>query len=115
LIWALTIGGTFNGLVEPRFRLLSLAGLALLLAAWLLARWRGGWRWHRTPLDAAVVLWALAFGLSLLTNLDAWRRIAIGLWYMGLYAGVWFLLLDLLANRRLARAGLVDALLLAGL
>ena len=115
LIWALTIGGTFNGLVEPRFRLMSLAGLALLLAAWLLARWRGGWRWHRTPLDAAAVLWALVFGLSLFANLDAWRRIAIGLWYMGLYAGVWFLLLDLLANRRLARAGLVDALLLAGL
>ncbi|GIL09396.1 MAG: hypothetical protein BroJett033_9070 [Chloroflexota bacterium] len=115
LIYGLTIGGTYNGLVEPRFRLLSLAGLALLAAAWLLARWRGGWRWHWTPLDAAAVLWTLAFGLSLAANQDAWRRIAIGLWYMGLYAGLWFLLLDVLANRRLSRAGLVDALLLAGL
>ena len=114
LVYALAVGGTYNGLTDPRFRLLSLGGLAFLLLIWLAARWRGRWIWTHTPLDGAAALWALAFGLSLLANQDVWRRSAVGLWYMGLYAGLWYMLLDALANRRLTRAGLLDALLLAG-
>ena len=114
LVYALAVGGTYNGLTDPRFRLLSLAGLAILLVMWLAARWRGRWAWTHTPLDGAAALWALAFGLSLLANQDVWRRSAVGLWYMGLYAGLWYMLLDALASRHLTRAGLLDALLLAG-
>lgn len=114
LVYALMAGGTFRGLTDPRFRALALAGLVLLAVVWLAARWRGRWDWAHTPLDGAAALWALAFGLSLLANQDVWRRSAIGLWYMGLYAGLWYMLLDALANRCLTQAGLFDALLLAG-
>lgn len=115
LVYTLTAGGTYNGLTDPRFRFVSLIGLILLVSVWLLVRWRGRWTWYHTPLDAAVGLWIFAFGLSLAANQDAWRRIAIGLWYMGLYAGLWYMLLDVMANRRLSRAGLIEALLVAGL
>jgi putative inorganic carbon (HCO3(-)) transporter len=110
----LTIGATFNSILNPELGAFVLAVMALTAAVWRLWRWRRGWRWFRTPLDAAFALWALVLGLALLANLDAWRRIAIGLWYVGVYVGVWYALLDALANGGIRREMLVDGVLVGG-
>ena len=47
-------------------------------------------------------------------NLESWRRISIGLWYVGVYIGAWYLLQDAFANRGLRREWLIDAILIAG-
>ncbi len=83
-----------------------------MLVVWAWSQRR--WQWQTTPLDLAIVVWIVAFALSLLTNLDSWRRIALGLWFMGVYIGAWYLLWQALANRVLRRAWLIDALLIAG-
>ncbi len=114
LSYTLTIGATFNGLLNPELVELSLAVVAVVGLVWRIVRWRLGWVWHRTPLDLALVLGGAAFGVALLANLDAGRRIAIGLWYMALYVLVWYALADALANRRLSRQILVDGLLITG-
>jgi tetratricopeptide (TPR) repeat protein/O-antigen ligase len=56
----------------------------------------------------------LAISVSLLLNADVWRRSAIGLWHAAALIAVWYILRDLLACERLARAALIDALLLTG-
>ncbi|MFQ3566223.1 MAG: O-antigen ligase family protein [Aggregatilineales bacterium] len=110
-----TIGATFNGILNPEFRLAALIALALCFSLWLLVRAAAGWSWHSTPLDAAILLWAAAFIISLIANLEDWRRIAIGLWYAGAYCIGWYALNDALANRGLRRSMLVDALIFGGL
>lgn len=105
---------TFNGVLNPGAGTLTLGITALSLAAWLLVRWRRGWTWHYTPLDGVFLLWGLAFGVSLLANPEVWRRSAIGLWYVGVYIGVWYVLADALANGGLKRDMLVDGLLVTG-
>ena len=112
--YAIAIGATFNGIFNPEFSPITLGMIALMLGVWLFIRWRQGWKWHRTPLDEVFFLWALAFGLSLLANTDATRRIAIGLWYVSLYIGVWYILQDGLANNAFSRHTLIDALLISG-
>lgn len=112
--YALTVGATFNGILDPTFHPLSLGLLTLLAAGWLLLHWRNKWHWHRTALDTVFLLWGLAFAVSLVANTDVWRRIVIGLWYAGLYVGIWYLLHDLLANRALSRVVIIDALLIGG-
>jgi len=114
LSYALTVGATFNGILDPSFHPLSLGLMSLLAGGWLVLHWRNKWRWHRTSLDTVFLLWMLAFAVSLVGNTDAWRRIAIGLWYVGLYIGIWYLLHDLLANRAINRVVIIDALLIAG-
>ncbi len=113
--YALAIGATFNGILFPEFHTLTLGLLTVVIGVWLIMHWRGGWKWYRTSLDTVFLLWILAFGASLFANTEVWRRIAIGLWYMGLYIGVWYVLHDLIANRALRREVIVDALLVAGL
>lgn len=113
--YLLALGATFNGAVLPDFGVITLALMAVTAAAWLSVRWRRGWTWHSTPLDGVFLLWALAFALSILANGETWRRSAIGLWYMGLYIGVWYLLNDWIANRAMKREMLFDALLFGGL
>jgi tetratricopeptide (TPR) repeat protein len=88
--------------------------LIAVVIGWLILRWRGKFRWHATPLDLAMLLWVIAFAVSLAANSESWRRIVMGLWFMGLYIGVWYALNDLLANDVLKRGKLVDAILLAG-
>ncbi len=110
----LTVGATFNGILEPSFHPLSLGLMTLLVGCWLLLHWRNKWQWHRTSLDTVFLLWGLAFLLSLIANTDVWRRIIIGLWYVGLYIGIWYVLHDLLANRALSRVVIIDALLIGG-
>jgi O-antigen ligase len=112
--YAISVGATFNGIFDPALRSMTLAGLGLLVVAWLFVHWRRGWRWHRTPLDAVFLLWTASFALSLLANTDTWRRQAIGLWYVGLYIGMWYVLTDCLSNGGLARRTLVDGLLIGG-
>ncbi len=107
-------GATFNGVILPEFKELTLGWIALLALAWLLVRWRRGWVWHRTTLDGVILLWAFSFAVSLLANAEIWRRIAIGLWYMSLYIVVWYVLHDLLANSVVSRKMLMDGLLIGG-
>lgn len=108
-------GATFNGVLIPELKWITLTLLAAFALAWGAAHWRGNWAWHNAGLDAAFVLWGAAFALSLLANLDSARRIGMGLWYVGVYVIVWYGLTDTLANRRLWRDTLVDAVLLGGL
>jgi putative inorganic carbon (HCO3(-)) transporter len=112
--YCVAVGATFNGLLHPEFGLLTLVVMAALGAVWVYIRWRRNWQWHRTPLDGVIVLWVLAFVLSLMTNLDAERRILIGMWYMGLYIVVWYVLQDIIANDPQFREILVDGFLIAG-
>jgi putative inorganic carbon (hco3(-)) transporter len=113
--YAIAIGTNFNGILNPDFHTLTLVLTGLTAASWLLLHWHRGWVWHRTPLDVVMLLWIAAFGLSLVANLEVWRRIAIGLWYVTAYIGVWYMLHDLIANNGLSRDTLVDGLLICGL
>ncbi|MEO8610816.1 MAG: O-antigen ligase family protein [Chloroflexota bacterium] len=113
--YAIAIGTTFNGVLTPDFHVPTLVMTALIVVAWLLVHWRRGWVWHRTPLDGVMLLWIAAFGLSLVANLESWRRISIGLWYMSAYIGVWYMLHDIIANEGVSRETLVDGLLICGL
>jgi hypothetical protein len=116
LTYMVTIGATYNGILTPQFRLQAVIVLSISAAVWWVARWRKREaRWHRTALDLAILVWIAAFTLSLLANTESWRRIVMGLWFMGVYIGVWYALHDALANRLIARDMLVDALLFAGL
>ncbi|MBI1279346.1 MAG: hypothetical protein GC179_14555 [Anaerolineaceae bacterium] len=112
--YGITIGASFNGILDPKLDSISLSMMGLLVVSWLFVHWRGGWKWYRTSLDTVFLLWVLAFAVSLIANTDVWRRIAIGLWYMGLYIGVWYVLHDLIANRAVRREVIIDALLIAG-
>jgi putative inorganic carbon (HCO3(-)) transporter len=108
-------GATFNGVILPEFKELTLGWMALLALVWVVVRWRRRWVWHHTSLDGVVLLWALSFAVSLLANAEIWRRIAIGLWYVILYIVVWYVLHDLLGNSAVSREMLMDGFLIGGL
>jgi putative inorganic carbon (hco3(-)) transporter len=110
-----SLGATFNGVLIPEVGFFTLGVMVLLAILWLGARRRGGWRWQRSPLDAALLVWGLALALSLAANPDSWRRIVMGLWYVGVYVLVWYALYDALANRAIRRESLIDPFLIAGL
>lgn len=114
MVYLLTAGATYSGILLPEARWLSLAFVGLLVGGWLLLRRQRRWRRHATPLAGALIVWAAAFALSLLLNLDAWRRISIGLWYVGAYLAGWFVLHDALANGAVRRATLVNLVLIVG-
>ncbi|MEZ4667340.1 MAG: O-antigen ligase family protein [Anaerolineae bacterium] len=109
-----TIGATFNGILNPEFHPLTLLIMGVVVACWFLVRWRRRWIWYRTPVDKVMVLWIVAIGLSLIANWDATRRIAIGLWYVGVYIGAWYVLEDALQNGFLSRELLIDGLMIPG-
>lgn len=111
-----TVGGlTGSGMNATRYKFANLLILTILVIGWLVIRWRRHWTWYRSPLDRVIILWLLAFGLSFVANLDSWRRITIGLWYVLTYIGLWYILHDMLANKFLKREILVESLLIAGL
>lgn len=113
-LYTILVGANLFVIPRPEISRFSLYIMGLTLAGWLLAR-RKNWRWYATPLSGAILFWLLALGISLGANLDMWRRIAIGLWYVGLYVVVWYVLHDVIANRRLLYRQLVNALLIVGL
>ena len=110
--YTILLGATFDGVLNSTRRLVDVLLFGAITILWLIARRR--WHWHRTPLDGAILLWCLAFLVSLTANAVSWRRIVIALWFMSTYIVVWYLLQDALANGALRRAWLVDALLIAG-
>jgi hypothetical protein len=101
--------------LEMRYKNVALALGALTLLIWAAARWRNKWRWHSTPLDGLALLWLAVIAISTLANFEMWRRSAIGIWYVGMYLGVWLVLWDCVANRALSRSALADAMLLSSL
>jgi O-antigen ligase len=109
-----SLGATWNGVLIPPLKFLTLGLMTGISLLWLLAHLRGGWRWYQTWLDPVLPLWVAAFGLSILSNTDVWRRSAIGLWYMVAYLLAWYLLNDALANGAVRRSTLIDAFLFAG-
>ena len=108
-------GATFNGVIIPDSHPLTFSLMALSLLLWLGMRLRWGWRWHGSPLDRALPLWALAIVASLLANPQTAHRSMIGLWFILVYVGVWALLRDLAGQRAEFRTWLVDGMLAAGL
>lgn len=114
LTYFLTLGATFNGILMPEARLLSVVLLSVAAVIWLAHRLLSGLAFYRSPLDMAVLIWVAAFLLSWLTNTELSHRIGIGLWFMAAYIGVWYCLSDLIARRPSLRRTLADGLLLAG-
>lgn len=112
-VYLFSFGATFNAALIPALSFTTLGVIGVLLIIWLLVRWRGGWHWHHTPLDGVFLLWALVFLISLLTNLESWRRSFIGLWYVGVYVGTWYVLYDAIANGVIKRQTLIDSILLS--
>lgn len=110
--YAILSGLTYDGMLNAGRRLLDVLLVGALALVWLW--WRRRWQWQRTPLDWAIVLWGFVLILSLLANLSDWRRIVIGIWFVGLYVGIWLIGYDALANRGIRREWLVDALLITG-
>jgi putative inorganic carbon (HCO3(-)) transporter len=109
------LGATFNGIVGlVALQPFTLGLLGLIAAAWLITHWRHNWIWHRTPLDLVFVFWIIAFAVSVAMNQHSWRRSAEGLWYMGLYIGLWYLLHDALANGGLSRQVLSQSFVFTG-
>ena len=110
-----TFGATFNAVLIPTLSFATLTVMGLLFVLWLIARWRGKWTWHRTPLDGIALLWVVVIAMPLAANNESWRRILIAVWYMAVYGGVWFVLADCIANGAITRRVVVDAYLFAGL
>ncbi len=113
--YMMAIAANYEGVLGVHRRMSGLAFLGVCAAVWLLIRWRRGWKWHADPLDLSMLLWIAAFALSLFANLEDWRRIAIGLWFMAAYMLGYYIFNDMLANRGLARWALLDALLIGSL
>lgn len=109
------LGTTHIGLlvlVELQPFTLSLS--TVIVIAWIVLRWRRSWIWHRTAFDPIFILWLAAFILSIFFNQATWRRSVEGLWYMLLYISLWYLVMDLLANKALSRQLMVNVFLFTG-
>jgi Tfp pilus assembly protein PilF/O-antigen ligase len=95
--YTIALGGTFNGILNIPLQRASLFFLTIGVVLW-------GWvTWHRpltrhhsrlfTSFDPVIAVWVVAFSIS--TAAHPSGRTHIGLWYAGLYIGVWFALADL--------------------
>lgn len=114
LYYTLVVAAAF-GILEPGPRLITIIVTALVALFWGFSHWRGGWKWYHTPLDLALLLWGAAFVISIISNPATWRQSATGLWFMGLYFGLWVILSDALANGGIKRVMLVESVLFGGL
>lgn len=112
--YLLLVGATWNGVIIVDFHPLTLGLMVLLAALWGWMHVRGAWRWHETPFDGVLMLWALVIALSMVANPETWRRSVEALWYLLVYTAVGYFLQDALANGALKRGMLVDALMIAG-
>jgi O-antigen ligase len=115
--YALFGGTTSSGMIDPRYRFVTLGLIAVLVIGWLFSRRDrlGLGAWYRTPLDGAILILFGAIAASTLANPDGSRRSMIGVWYALAYAGVWFGMHDLLANRRLRIDSTITTLLLTSI
>lgn len=97
ILYLTTLGATFNGILAlPQFQPITVFIFASVASGWLW--WHRQRAWFRTPLDIVLVIWAAAFMLSIVANPVTARRSAEALWYMGLYAALWYLLCDLVSH-----------------
>ncbi len=112
LLYFIVTGGTYNGILNSSMRLFSVILLGVLALLWIVRR--RNTPFVPTALDLALPLWAAAFALSLIANTDDWRRIVMGLWYIGVYALLWIILTDVIVRRALSRKLLINALLIVG-
>jgi len=110
----LSIGATFNGILQPEMHITALGILGLSGGVWLILHRVRGWQWHQSIWNVVFLGWGIVFAIATLANLDQLRRMSIGFWYVGVYVAVWYLLTDLLANRVIRRETLLDALLMSG-
>jgi tetratricopeptide (TPR) repeat protein/O-antigen ligase len=110
--YVLTLGGTYNGILLVPLQQASLVILTAGVVSWQLAAWRRPVKTGSTPLDPALALWGIAYAISALHNPSG--RVTIGLWYAGLYTGVWFVLSDL-RRRGLPGRWITDAALLTAI
>lgn len=110
--YVLTLGGTYNGILLVPLQLVSLAILTAGVVLSQIAAWRRPLKIASPLLDPALALWGIAYAVSVLHNPSG--RAAIGLWYAGLYAGVWVVLSDL-RRRGLPGRWITDAALLTAI
>ncbi len=107
-------GATFHGVNVPDYQMLTLGLTLVTVLIWLVMRFRNGWHWYRSVLDAILPLWILAISVSTFANPEVYHRSRIAIWFVLAYIAFWYLLHDVLANRAVKQAVLVDALLCAG-
>jgi O-antigen ligase/tetratricopeptide (TPR) repeat protein len=105
----LSLGGTFNGILQIDLQRLSLVFLTIGFVIWQIFYWRSPFP-LKTSLDPALMVWIVAYTISTLTHLSS-GRVWIGVWYAGLYGGVWFVLTDL-RRRGLPGHWITDGVLL---
>jgi len=106
-LWLSILGATWSALLSwvelQPITLIAFGGIVIL---WLISHRRR--TWYRTPLDLVFVLWGGVIAISIVTNMDTWRRSADAVWFVLLYMLVWYLLTDVIAHKRLRR---VDVLI----
>lgn len=90
----------------------SLLVLSALIGLWWGGRTPGRQTWFCSALDPALLPLVTILGLSALLHLNQWTAVTVGLWFLAASVLVYFLLQDLLANRRLTVEQLADGLLL---
>ncbi len=113
VIYTLTVGGTFNGLVNDTIARTSLMLMTGGIAGWLILRWRRDWQWPVVPLEKPMLAALVAIAISVVFNLDAGRRVSLGVWYWTFYLATWLLLADLLRHGLPGR-WLIDGVLATG-
>ena len=110
-----SFGATFSGVVLPELKFFNLILLGVVLGGWLCIHYQRKWTWHTSKFEIVLGLWAVAIIVSLLANLETWRRITIGVWFVVLYVLIWYLLHDALSNRAIDRDTIIDAMLMGSL
>ncbi len=113
ILYSLLLGGTFNGMINLTINRATLVLLSIGVAFWLGLRWLRKWQWSSSPFDRVLLAGLVAVVIAVLPNLESWRRMAIGLWYWGLFLGCWLVLSDLVANGMPTR-WLADGILATG-
>ncbi|MBN2304897.1 MAG: O-antigen ligase family protein [Anaerolineae bacterium] len=109
--YVLVFGGTFNGMLNMPFPVVSLVLLTILAVGWLVILWiRPLQVLPGALLTPAIALWAAAFIFSTLYNSSG--RTYTGLWYAGLYTAAWWVLSDC-RQRGLRGQWITDGALLA--
>ena len=115
LIFFAVMGTTFNGVIVmldiQRFTLLL---LGIMAGGWLILRQHRKLEWRRWPIAPVLLIWVAVFFISIIANPESWRRSAEALWFMGVYIGLLYLMLDVLSHG-LRRATVVEAILITGL